>query len=136
MAPSSPSDIESLLKMRVVAVVGCSPKPERPSYQVASYLIDCGYRVIPVNPGHEEILGEKCYACLKDIPEPVEVVDVFRRPEHVPEVVREALEIGAKGIWLQDGIDHPQAVELARSKGLKVVVNDCFLRQHLSRMGR
>src|SRR5436309_2323778 len=101
----SNSDIEELLKMHVVAVVGCSPKTSRPSHQIASYLMDAGYRVIPVNPGHDEILGEKCYPSLKDIPEPVDVVDVFRRSEHVPEIVAEAVSIKAKGIWLQDGVD-------------------------------
>ncbi|HVE12012.1 MAG TPA: CoA-binding protein, partial [Elusimicrobiota bacterium] len=112
------------------------PNPARPSNRVASYLMEAGYRIIPVNPGHGEILGEKCYASLKDIPEPVDVVDVFRRPEHVPGLVDEALAAGAKGLWLQDGIDHPEAVARARAKGLVVVVNDCLLRQHVSRMGR
>ena len=133
---SSNSDIEDLLKMHTVAVVGCSPKPARPSYQIASYLLDAGYRVIPVNPGHDEILGEKCYPSLKDIPEPVDVVDVFRRSEHVAEIISSAIAIKAKGIWLQDGVESPAAVEEARRKGLRVVVNDCFMRQHLSRMGR
>jgi predicted CoA-binding protein len=133
---SSSADIETLLKMHVVAVVGCSPNPARPSHQVASYLIDIGYRVIPVHPGHDEILGEKCYASLADVPEPVDVVDVFRRAEFVPEIVRQAVAIKAKGLWLQDGIDAPEAVETARKSGLTVVVNDCLMRQHLSRMGR
>ncbi|MBI5243954.1 MAG: CoA-binding protein [Elusimicrobia bacterium] len=122
--------------MYVIAVVGCSPKPERPSNQVASYLIDVGYRVIPVNPACGEILGEKCYPSLLDIPEPVDVVDVFRKREHAQEVVRQAVRIKAKGVWLQDGVDTPEAVELARAGGLKVVANDCIMRQHLSRFGR
>jgi predicted CoA-binding protein len=133
---NSSQDIEDLLKMQVIAVVGCSPNPQRPSYQVASYLMDAGYRVIPVNPGHEEILGEKCYPSLSDIPEPIDVVDVFRRAEFVPELVRQAISLKAKGIWLQDGIHAPEAVEFARKNGLKVVVDDCFMRQHLSRFGR
>jgi len=129
-------DIEAMLKMRTIAVVGCSPKADRPSHQVAAYLMDAGYRVIPVNPGCSEILGERCYASLKEIPEAIDVVDVFRTSDHVPAIVDEALAVGAKGVWLQDGIDHPEAVAFARSKGLKVVVNDCLLRQHISRIGR
>lgn len=133
---NSNEDYEALLKMSVVAVVGCSPKPERPSNQVAAYLMEAGYRVIPVNPGHAELLGEKCYPDLRAIPEPVEVVDVFRRPEFVPAIVDDALAIRAKGLWLQDGIDAPEAVAKARRGGLRVIVDDCFLRQHLSRFGR
>lgn len=129
-------DIEALLKLHVVAVVGCSPKRERPSHQVAQYLLEAGYRVIPVNPGHRELLGERCYPDLKAIPEPVDVVDVFRRREHAKDVVRQAVEIGAKGVWLQDGTADPEAVELARRNGLRVVADDCIMRQHLSRMGR
>ena len=129
-------DIEAMLKMNVIAVVGCSPKPERPSYQVASYLMEAGYRVIPVNPACEEILGEKCYPGLLDIPEPVDIVDVFRKPEHVPQIVEQAIRIKAKGVWMQDGILSPGAAEAARAKGLCVVENDCIMRQHLSRFGR
>lgn len=133
---NSNRDIEDILKYQTVAVVGCSPKRERPSYQVASYLMEAGYRVIPVNPGHKQIFGERCYASLLDIPEPVEVVDVFRKAEAVAEVVQQAIQIRAKAVWLQDGIDAPEAVETARRHGLKVVSNDCFMRQHLSRLGR
>lgn len=129
-------DIEALLKMQVIAVVGCSPKRERPSHQVAQYLMEVGYRVIPVNPGHRELLGEKCYPDLKAIPEPVDVVDIFRRREHVKDIVRQAVEIGAKGVWMQDGTADPEAAELARKNGLRVVADDCIMRQHLSRMGR
>lgn len=129
-------DIEAMLKMHVVAVVGCSPEPSRPSHQVASYLMDAGYRVIPVNPACGEILGEKCYPTLADVPEPVDVVDVFRRPEHALGIVKEAIAAKVKGIWLQDGTGTPEAAELARRSGLKAVLDDCMMRQHLSRIGR
>src|SRR5579863_9721805 len=129
-------DVDDILKMRVIAVVGCSDNPERPSNQVASYLKDAGYRVIPVNPRVVEVLGEKCYPSLLDVPEPVEAVDVFRRSEHVLEVVEEAIRINAKAVWLQDGVTHPGAEDLARKNGLRMVADDCIMRQHLSRLGR
>ena len=129
-------DYEALLEMQVVAVVGCSPDLEKPSCRVASYLMEAGYRVIPVNPNHEEILGERCYPDLSSIPEPVEVVNIFRPAEHVLGIVREAIAVKAKGVWIQDGIRAPDAVRLARENGLKVVVDDCIMRQHLSRFGR
>ena len=129
-------DIEKLLKMQVVAVVGCSPDPGRPSHRVAAYLLDAGYRIIPVNPARDEILGEKCYPDLAAIPEAVDVVLVFRRAEAAPDVVRQAIAAKAKGVWLQKGIVHPEAAELARKSGLTMVMDDCFMTQHLSRMGR
>lgn len=133
---SDNADIEAMLKMSVIAVVGCSPDPGRASHQVASYLMDAGYRVIPVNPACDEVLGERCYPSLADIPEPVEVVNVFRRPEHAAEVVREAARIRVKGAWLQDGVVSPEAARLAREAGLRFVMDDCIMRQHLSRFGR
>jgi len=133
---NSNRDIEEILKFQTVAVVGCSPKRERPSHQVSVYLMDAGYRIIPVNPAHPQLLGERCYPSLLDIPEPIEVVDIFRKADAVLAVVQQAIEIRAKAIWLQDGIDAPEAVELARRHGLKVVANDCLMRQHLSRLGR
>ena len=125
--------VETILSMNTIAVVGCSPKPWRAGHYVAAYLQENGYRVIPVNPGHKELLGEKCYARLSDIPGPVDVVDVFRRPEEVLPVIEEAIAIKAKAIWLQDGITHPQGEALARSAGLLVVSDDCLLRRHRSR---
>ncbi|MBI5201476.1 MAG: CoA-binding protein [Elusimicrobia bacterium] len=133
---NSNRDIEEILKFQTVAVVGCSPKRERASHQVAVYLMDAGYRIIPVHPGHAQVLGEKCYPSLADIPEPIDVVDIFRKADAVLPIVQQAIEIRAKAVWLQDGIDAPEAVELARRHGLKVVSNDCFMRQHLSRLGR
>ena len=121
-------DLEKILRMRVVAVVGCSPKPARASHYVAAYLKDSGYRVVPVNPGHDEILGERCYPNLSAIPFAVELVDVFRRPSEVRPIIEEAIAIGAKALWLQDGITDPEGEARARSKGLLVVSDDCIMR--------
>jgi predicted CoA-binding protein len=102
----------------------------RPSFGVSQYMQSQGYRIIPVNPGHPEILGEKSYRTLEDIPEPVEIVNVFRRSEHVPPVIDSAIGIGAKVIWLQEGIEHDEATEKARAAGLDVVQNTCILKAH------
>ena len=130
------ADIEAMLSMRSVAVIGCSPRRERASHRIAAYLIEEGFRVLPVNPGHERILGERCYESLSAIDEPVEFAVVFRRSEHVPGIAEEAIAAGIKGLWLQDGVDHPEAAAKARAAGIRVVVDDCVMRQHLSRMGR
>ena len=123
-------ELREILSYPTVAVVGCSPKESRPSHAVALYLRNAGYRVIPVNPGFSEILGEKCYPNLLQIPEKVDVVDVFRRSEEVLPIVRDAVRIGAKAVWLQDGVAHPAGEEEARRAGLKVVSNDCMMREH------
>ena len=119
-----------LQNYRVVAVVGLSPKPERPSYQVAQYLQNHGYRIVPVNPGCREILGEKCYPSLKDIPFPVEVVDIFRQVDAIPAIVDEAIAVGAKAVWLQLGLEEPQSAQKARQAGLQVVQNRCMKVEH------
>ena len=98
------TEIEILNNYRNVAVVGVSPRPDRPSHGVAAYLIECGYNVIPVNPIAAEILGRKCYPDLESVPGPVEVVDVFRRPEDVMEIAEQAIKIGARALWLQEGV--------------------------------
>ena len=121
--------IQKILKMKTIAVVGLSPKEIRPSYGVAKYLQSVGYKIIPVNPGHPEILGEKSYSSLRDIPVEVEVVDVFRRPEHVMPITDAAIEIGAKAIWFQDGVINDEAAKKAVDAGLLVVMDDCMLRQ-------
>lgn len=127
----SPSDlVDRILSFKTIAVVGCSPKPERPGHYVAAYLKEQGYRVVPVNPGQKEILGEKCYASLSEIPFPVDVVDVFRNPEVVEPVIDEAIAIRAKALWLQDGITHPQGEERARRAGLLVVSDECLMVRH------
>lgn len=124
------SEIREILNCNTIAVVGCSPKEYRPSNRVASYLKMVGYRVIPVNPGYTVILEEKCYPNLLEIPEKVEVVDIFRNAEHVFPIVCDAIKIGAKAVWMQDGIEHSLAAETARKAGLKVVLNDCIMREH------
>ena len=113
-----------LTNSKTIAVVGLSPRPERPSHYVALYLQEQGYRVIPVNPQLDNVLGEKCYPDLKSIPEPVDMVDVFRRSSLVGPIVDEAIEIGAKYIWMQDGVIDEQAAERAESAGLSVVMNN------------
>lgn len=122
--------IQKILAMRTIAVVGLSPKEIRPSYGVARYLQSVDYKIIPVNPGHSEILGEKSYPTLRDIPVEVDVVDVFRRPEHVIPITEAAIEIGAKAIWFQDGVINEEAAQKAEDAGLLVVMDDCMLRQH------
>ena len=124
-------EIEGILKEgRTVAVVGLSPKPDRPSYVVARYLQAQGYRIIPVNPNTQEILGEKAYPALLSIPEKVDIVDIFRRPEEVPPVVEEAIEIGARVVWMQEGIVHEGAAQRAKEAGLKVVMDRCLKKEH------
>lgn len=119
-------DLKRLFEtVRTIAVVGCSPKPERPGHYVAKYLQDLGYRIIPVNPGQSEILGEKCYASLRDIPEPVDMVDCFRRAEDIPPVVEDAIAIGAKFIWMQLGIVNDEAAKRAMEAGIEVVMDRC-----------
>ena len=116
---------EILRSFRTFAVVGLSPRPQRDSHIVARFLQEHGYRVIPVHPEADSILGEKCYGSLTEIPEKVEVVDVFRRSEAVPPVVEEAIAIGAKVVWMQLGVIHEEAAERARKAGLLVVMDHC-----------
>jgi len=111
---------------RTIAVVGLSANPMRDSYEIAEYLQSRGYRIIPVNPGITEVLGEKAYASLTDIPEQVDVVDVFRRAEHTPEIALQAVEIGAKVLWLQDGIVNEDARRIAEEAGLTVIMGVCI----------
>ncbi|MGH9481962.1 MAG: CoA-binding protein [Terriglobales bacterium] len=118
---------------RVIAVVGLSSKPARASYGVARYLQRQGYRIVPVNPGEREVLGEPAYTDLDAAAAGVagiEIVDVFRRSEHVPAVAEAAIRIGAKLLWLQEGVTHPEAEAAARAAGLEVVANRCLLKQH------
>ena len=125
--------ITEMLAMKTIAVVGLSPKPDRASNGVARYLLEHGYRIIPVNPGHEEILGYKSYSSLKNIPEPVEVVDIFRRPEYVLPIVEQAIAIGARGIWMQLGVLNDEAAKMAEEAGLQVVMNRCIKIEHATR---
>jgi uncharacterized protein len=117
-------------KVHTIAVVGLSPKPHRDSFRVAKYMQDRGFRIIPVNPNAREVLGEKAYTRLTEIPEPIDLVDVFRRPDVVDEVAREAVEIGARAIWLQMGIINEDAARIAGEGGLGVVMDRCLMVDH------
>jgi hypothetical protein len=121
---------EILRQARTIAVVGLSGKPWRPSYGVAGYLQRAGYRIIPVNPNESEVLGEKAYPSLEAIPERVDIVNVFRRSEFVPEIVEAAIRIGARVVWLQEGVRHDEAAEKARQAGLDVIQDRCILKEH------
>ena len=125
---------EMLKSARTIAVVGLSSKRYRPSYGVAAYMQSAGYRIIPVNPNEREVLGEKCYARLEDVSEKVDIVDIFRRSELVPEVVESAIRIGAKAVWMQEGVVHEEAARQAREAGLEVVMDLCILKEHRARM--
>lgn len=129
-------DIKKILEeFKVIAVVGMSSDPMKPGHYVPKFLMKHGYKIIPVNPTVNEILSLKSYPSLLDVPEDVEIVDVFRRPEYTPEVAKEAVEKKAKVLWLQEGIYNPQAVEIARKGGLIVVWNRCLMKEHNRLMG-
>jgi len=119
-----------LSEARTIAMVGLSANPYRPSHFAAKYMQAEGYRIIPVNPRADEILGGKSYPSLKDIPEPVDIVDIFRPPEAVPAIVEEAIEIGARVVWMQLGVIHYEAAKRAREAGLEVVMDHCVKMEH------
>lgn len=128
MAFHNPSDqaIREVLGVpQTIAVVGCSPNPDRDSHRIAKLLQGKGHRVIPVNPGHEKILGEMCYGSLKEIPEKIDVVDIFRRSEHVSPIVDDAIEVGAKIVWMQLGVIDERAAVKAQQAGMLVVMDRC-----------
>jgi uncharacterized protein len=122
---------EVLHTAKTIAVVGFSPKKSRPSYLVGCYLIQAGFHVFPVNPGHSEICGVQCYPDLRSIPEPVDVVNIFRRSEEVLPVVVEAISIKAKSIWMQQGVVNNEAAALAQQAGLVVIMDRCLKTDHL-----
>ena len=124
-----------LLSTKTIASVGLSGNQEKDSYGVASYLKDQGYRVIPVNPTATEILGEKAYPDLESVPEKIDVVQIFRKPEDVPPIVDDAIKIGAKVVWMQEGIRHDEAAEKAREAGLQVVMDACMRVSHRRLIG-
>ena len=126
---------EILLSIKTIASVGLSSSDEKESYWIVSYLKEQGYRIIPVNPKATEILGEKVYASLSDIPDKVDVVQVFRKSEDVPPVVDEAIKIGAKVVWMQEGIVNEEAAQKAREAGLQVVMNACMRMTHRRLIG-
>lgn len=119
-----------LRSYRTIAIVGVSNSEHRPSYFAAKYLQHHGYRIIPVNPRYKTVLGQPCYASLTDIPEPVEMVDCFRRSDEIPELAKQAIEIGAQCLWLQLGVTHPEAEKSATDAGLDVVSNRCVKIEH------
>jgi uncharacterized protein len=125
------ASIPELLKStHTIAVVGLSSNPMRPSNGVAEYLKRAGYHIIPVNPNEAEVLGEKSYARLEDIPEKIDMVDIFRRSECVPEIVEAAIRVGAHSVWMQEGVIHEAAAKRARRAGLDVVMDRCTLKEH------
>jgi uncharacterized protein len=121
---------ELLTGAKTIAVVGLSSRRARPSYGVSEYMQGAGYRIVPVNPQESEVLGEKAYPDLDSVPVPVDIVDIFRRPEFVPELVEAAIRIGAKAVWMQEGVVHEEAAERARAAGLTVVMDRCILKEH------
>jgi len=121
---------EILLSANTVASVGLSSNDEKESYWIVFFLKEQGYRMIPVNPKATEIFGEKAYASLSEIPDEIDVVQIFRKPEDVPPVVEEAIKIGAKVVWMQEGIVNEEAAKMARDAGLKVVMNACMRATH------
>jgi predicted CoA-binding protein len=142
LLPESPSSVgqdssdpiaEILKKYKTIAVVGLSSNPLRPSYEVSAYMQSAGYRIIPVNPNETKVLGEESYARLEDVPEKIDVVNVFRRAEEAPPVVESAIRIGAKVVWMQLGIENKGAAERARAAGLVVIEDACILVEHRKR---
>lgn len=130
-----PEDIKALLtRVKTIAVVGLSPKPDRPSFGVSHAMQRLGYRIVPVRPALDEALGEKAYAKLADIPFPVDLVNVFREAAAIPGVVEEALAIGAPAIWVQEGIVHDEAAEKAHAAGLTVVMDRCIWKDYMRYM--
>ena len=133
-SPDRSDEIGSLLeRARTIAVVGLSDSPLRPSHGVSAYMQHHGYRIIPVNPNIKGALGEKAVASLRDIKDKVDIVDVFRRSENVPEVVDEAIKLGVSAIWMQEGVIHEAAARKARDAGIFVVMDRCILKEHQRR---
>jgi len=129
-------DLKSILATaKTIAIVGLSDKPDRDSYRVAEHLQRAGYRIIPVNPAAESVLGEKSYPSLAEVPEPVDVVDIFRKPDAVGPIVEQAIAAGAKVVWMQLGVINEAAAEAARQAGLQVVMDRCMKMEHQRLMG-
>jgi len=128
--------IEQLLQSaRTIAVVGLSSSPLRPSHGVAAYMQSHGYKIIPVNPEVQNVLGEKAYASLQDVPGKIDIVDIFRRSEFVPPIVDQAIQLKVKAIWMQEGVVHAEAADKARRAGIFVVMDRCILKEHHARFG-
>ncbi len=127
--PQHESITEILASAKTIAVVGLSGKPYRASYGVTETLQSAGYRIFPVNPNESEVLGEKCYARLEDIPEKIDIVDIFRRSEFVPEIVDAAIRVGARAVWMQEGVEDEVSAERARRAGLFVIMDNCIAKE-------
>ena len=124
---------ELLTQVKTIAVIGLSSDPMRPSFGVSQYMQRNGYRIIPVNPNESSVLGETAYPTLSDVPENIDVVDVFRRPEFVPEIVEETIRLKIPALWLQEGVIHETAAKRARDAGLTVIMDRCILKEHRAR---
>lgn len=136
MAREADKEIEEILReSKTIAVVGLSPNEDRASHRVARYLQERGYRIIPVNPGHPEILGEKCYPSLSDVPGKVDVVDIFRSSDYIPPIVEEAIRKGAGVVWMQLGVHNEAAARRAEAAGLRVVADRCMMVEHKKLLG-
>jgi uncharacterized protein len=133
--PESDPIYELLSRARTIVVVGLSDSPQRPSHRVALYMQSQGYLIIPVNPQITEALGEKAYPSLLEVPEKIDIVDVFRRPEYVDEIVEQAIQLKVPAIWLQEGVINERAAEKAREAGMFVVMDRCVLKEHRARFG-
>ena len=132
---AQPDPIADLFRTsHTIAVVGLSDNPMRPSHGVSAYMQSQGYKIIPVNPQVDEVLGEKAYASLLEIPQAIDIVDIFRRSEFVPEIVDQAIQRKARAIWMQEGVVHEQAAEKARKAGLLVIMDSCILKEHRARL--
>jgi uncharacterized protein len=131
--PQADPVTELLRHAKTIAVVGLSDNPLRPSHGVAAYMQSHGYRIIPVNPQIKSCLGEKAYASLVEVPEKIDIVDIFRRPEFVEEIVDEAIQLKVPAIWLQEDVIHEKAAEKARKAGIFVVMDRCILKEHRAR---
>lgn len=132
--PHSDPILELLQRAKTIAVVGLSCNPLRPSHGVSAYMQSQGYRIIPVNPQIEECLGEKAYPSLLEVPERIDIVNIFRRPEFVPEIVEQAIQLNVPAIWMQEDVIHETAAEKARNAGIFVVMDRCILKDHRARM--
>ncbi len=128
--PQTDPIAELLKRAKTIAVVGLSNNPMRPSHGVSAYMQSRGYRILPVNPNIESCLGEKAYASLLDVPEQIDIVDIFRRPEFVEEVVDQAIQLKVRAIWMQEGVVHEKAAEKARKAEIFVVMDRCILKEH------
>lgn len=134
MKPMVSDEIGELLnRARTIAVVGLSSDPMRPSFGVSQYMQRKGYRIIPVNPNESSVLGEKAYSSLSEVPEKIDLVDVFRRPDFVPAIVEEAIRLKLPALWLQEGVIHEAAAKRARDAGITVVMDRCILKEHRAR---